>query len=157
MEGLTLRELSLRLAIPVSRLRYVVNKKVVPSIDWSVGEDEVGQPLHFDLDTAKRIGCAALLMQAGQKRNSVREIMQALQRMERMDLQQMQSPTIPRQGRSQAIDVVQVGDGVRFRRGTGGWDSGWLILGPPITLAPNFSPKICLTLDFEQIDLLLRA
>ncbi len=78
MEYLDLRELSARLSLRIDRLRYVLNQELVPHRDWFNAEDEVGRPRRFDLVTAVFIGCAAYLLEGGQKRDSVREIMRAI-------------------------------------------------------------------------------
>src|SRR5262245_39273149 len=81
MDNYDLKDLSECFGLPLDRLRYVFNQKLVPQRDWFIAEDEVGRPRQFDFVDAVFIGCAVYLLEAGVKRDAVRAYMQVVGRM----------------------------------------------------------------------------
>ena len=157
MEYLDLRELSARLSLRIDRLRYVLNQELVPHRDWFNAEDEVGRPRRFDLVTAVFIGCAAYLLEGGQKRDSVREIMRAIGRIQ-PDYRRnpLHLPILGHAVNSNANATVQVADGARVRWKVGRKDTGWIDPGPPLLRDDEFTPKVIVAMDFGLIRDLVR-
>ena len=156
LEYMELRELSNRIGIPVRKLRYVLDHDLVPNRDWFVAEGEVGQPRRFDSITAFFIACAAFLLNAGHKRDAVREIMRSTAMIYPDGKNPLRLPLLANviQGKSQA--ELLSGDGTHVRLRVGAKDSLWIACDDPKRRIKDFRPKVTVGVDVGLIrDLVL--
>ena len=87
-----------------------MNQELLPYRNLYILEDEVGRPRHFDTITAVFIGCAAFLLEAGHKRDSVRWIMQAIAEIQPQHTNRLKLPLLANAMMSPADSIVQVAD-----------------------------------------------
>lgn len=150
---LNLRQLSEGLKLPLSRLRYVVNQKLVPIRDWYTAEDEVGQPLKFNFVDCVFIACGFYLLEAGYKRDAVRFLLAKANKV----MPEARNPlNVPMAAwaltsRNTEPAFVQFGDKARVRWKVGTMDSGWLRVDALRTRDDDYDPKIVVAIDFGLI------
>ncbi len=157
MEYFELRELSERLEIPIERIRYIVNQDLVPFRDWLVAEDEPGQPHRYDLVDSLFIACATYLLDAGQKRDSVKEIMKMMGKIMPDARNPLHVPLMGWAVTSKEKATVQIADGLRIRWRHGSTDTGWVEVGPPRRRDDDFEPRVIVALDFGLIRDMVRG
>ena len=149
-EYLELSVLSERTGIPLRKLRYVVDHQLAPERSWSVIPDEIGHPRSFDTVSATFLVCSAFLLEAGCKRETVRQVMLSiLTQVTGRRSDAASSPLVQKAMKSQPA-LLQIGDGEQLRWMIGTtYDSGWL--DPKLRHVPDFNPKVTIQVNFALI------
>lgn len=147
-----IKTLSERTSIPVRQLRYVLDHKLVPQQTWFVDECSVGRARAFDEINAIFIACAAYLLNAGYKRESVRDFLTAtcnvMPEYKRNPLNYSQV-RIVLAGNSAAR--VQFGDGRYLRWITSRGPGNWIDTKVPGNTIATVSPKVIVELNISEI------
>lgn len=149
-----LQTISSRTGIPSRTLRYVVDHKMVPTLRVKTRDNEVGRPRVFADDYGVAIACAALLLQAGVRRETAENCIRILAAVNT-------KPESPSKGISIATvmerrpksAIVEFGDGVTCRLifPLDDFDSGWLSISPPARLAKDYKPSVTFSLDIGKL------
>ena len=151
LELFDLRDVSNRIGLPIRRLRYVLEQELVPNRTWFVVEDDVGHPRRFDRITAVYIACAAFLLEAGHKRDAIRELMEAISKVQPEGRNPFGVPTLAHAVLSQVSATVKFGDGRYVRWIVGKKDSGWVDPESPQKKLANCEPKIVVDINFGVV------
>lgn len=147
-----IKTLSERTSIPVRQVRYVMDQRLVPQQSWFVDEYAVGRARAFDETAAVFIACAAYLLDAGYKRESVRDFLTATCKvMPESKRNPLNYPVVRIIVAGNSTAKVQFGDGRYLRwitsRGTGSWiDTS--VAGNTVA---SVSPKVIVELNFSEI------
>jgi hypothetical protein len=160
MNSMDIKTLSQRTGIPVRRLRYVLDNDLISpmawniedcEIEWGADENAVGRPRTFNEITAVYMASAAYLLDAGCKRDSVRDMLEAIGRFAPPAKRQFRMPAVATALTGTTAAYVEIGDGrfVRWRLGNKTYD--WIDAVPPLTDAKEASPKVIIGLDIGQI------
>jgi hypothetical protein len=144
--------LSERTSIPVRQIRYVMDHELVPQQSWVVGEYSVGRARAFDEIAGIFIASAAYLLNAGYKRESVRDFLTATCNvMPEMKRNPLNFPEARIVLAGNGAARVQFGDGRYLRwitsRGTG----NWIDTKVPGNRVATVSPKVIVELNFGEI------
>jgi hypothetical protein len=149
-----LQTISSRTGIPSRTLRYVMDHKMVPTIRVKILDNEVGRPRVFADDYGVAIACAALLLQAGVRRETVENCLRILAALNT-------NPSSPAKGISIATilqqkpesAIVDFGDGVtgRLRIPDTTVDTGWMSIEPLARLDKSYCPKVTISIDVGQL------
>lgn len=65
-----LQELAQRTALPLRKLRYVVDHDLVPELHYKLAHDEAGRPRRFASDVGFAIACVTSLLEGGLQRTA---------------------------------------------------------------------------------------
>lgn len=137
--------------ISVRNVRYVLDHELVPERDWIVDEHAIGRSRVFSNFSGVVIACAAYLLAAGYKRDSVRELLRAISIPRRQVRNKFGLPHFAEVLTSDGPAKVQVADG-RFVRWIIGekaddWLDSW---ARPISTA-GLTPKITVEINVAAI------
>ena len=152
-----LRELSRRVDVPVRRLRYVLDHGLVPQRDWFLADNEAGTPRKFDNITAVFIACAAFLLDAGYRRESIRDFMLAVGQLYPQGRNPLRLPLLANAITSNTDATIAIGDATHVRCTAGKKDSGWYRIGNKPTADTSYIPKVVVQVDLSQIRDLVQA
>src|SRR5438045_8059 len=72
-----LHDLSKRTGVPLRKLRYCVDHELVPPRTWLIADDEPGKPRQFDRIGAVYLICAVRLLEAGFRRDAVKQMVKS--------------------------------------------------------------------------------
>ena len=149
-----LQELARRTALPLRRLRYVVDHDLVPGLNYRLASDEAGRPRQLAQDAAFGVACVAALLQGGMKRTEATSFIAAL----------LDFPYRTKKGESWpghhilSRFLTAGGDGhVRLGDGVNLWleltihdhllDTGWRERRTGAALAKGYAPRLVIDLD----------
>ena len=148
-----------RTRIPVRKVRYVLDHRMLPGLRTKSDEERVGHPRVFVDSEALGIAFAAALLEGGVKRDLVVDFLDFL-----VSYNVREDPKRRRKhvtayeeafaSRSSTI-VAMVGDGVNMRTRIGGWDSGWIQPGTFVPLK-DFHPRVTIQVDLAALKKALR-
>lgn len=149
-----LQTISSRTGIPSRTLRYVVDHKMIPTLHVTTRDNEVGRPRVFADDYGVAIACAALLLQAGVRRETAENCLRILAAVNT-------KPEAPSKGISIATvmerrfksAIVEFGDGItgRLFLPFDDVDTGWLSMKPLAQLAKDYRPSVIFSLDIGRL------
>ncbi len=148
-----LQTIASRTGVPVRTLRYVMDHKIVPNVRARLLTNEVGRPRVFADDFGVGIACAALLLEAGVRRETVTnciKIMAELNtRLHSLDRGISVATVIEKRLNAS----VQFGDGKtgRLFLTDEEIDSGWITIEPVAKLGPSYQPTVMFELPLGHI------
>ncbi|MDB5345003.1 MAG: hypothetical protein JWP89_3380 [Schlesneria sp.] len=152
-----IKSLSERTGIPVRQIRYVLDHELAPHRTWFIDESAVGRARTFDEITGIIIACAVYLLDAGYKRDSIRDLITTVSRPMPKSLKNpLRLPIIAGAVMGTRSAKVQFADG-RFVR----WIidekvSDWYV--SHAATQPGFVPKVTIEIDIGKIrDLVLQG
>jgi hypothetical protein len=150
---MNLQSIAERTGLPLRTLRYVVDHKLVPNLRVRVSEHEVGRPRLFADDVGVAIACAALLLEAGLKRDAVERIIHALAELNFRPENPRKGLTIADIIRNRTPAVILIGDGKNCRGliESESLDSGWLQVRPLARLAKDYAPMVVVQFDLGRL------
>lgn len=145
-----IQTLQARTGLSARRIRYVIDHEIVPNLVVNVERNTQGKPRVFSEDMAIGIACAAILLDVGLSRETVRYVIENLAKIP-WNLDRGKSSMIVNLLLSNFPATLQLGDGVYLRLFSGSYvDSGWV---DPKTLKrlKGYEPRIVVELDLGQI------
>lgn len=148
---MNIKTLSERIAIPVRKIRYVIDHDLVPESTWYVDEFTAGRARVFDESGAVFIACAAYLLNAGYKRDSVRELLSAVGKIMPTGRNPLGLPIMELFLTSQEAARVQFADGLYVRWLTAGGTGEWIDPANPKASQSHLVPKVVVDLNFSEI------
>lgn len=168
---LTLAAISERTGIPVERLRYVVDQKILPDTrrETPVGSEGRGRPRVYTEFQAFTLGCAALLLDAGLRRRAVTTCIEALMEPRRPAGVDVPNGLLSIAFRRPQTTYVEVGDGrfvrlggipswgVRARTAGAASTAGWHDVETPRVETPGVEPLVTVRIDAAKLRRLLGA
>ncbi len=144
-------QLSERTGLSVRLIRYVLDHKLVPPQHWFVDEHAVGRARVFDEFTGVFIACAACLLEAGYKRDSVREFLNSIGKVMPMGRNPLHHSILKNVVISRGAGRVQYGDG-RYIRWQESQSSGeWLDSTTQPMKPSEVTPKVIVELNVSEI------
>lgn len=155
-----IKTLSERTGIPVRQIRYIIDNEMVPDGAWSVDDLAVGRARSFTDSGAIYVTCAALLLNAGYKRDSITNLMRVVTMSVPVRVPEGWMPQtlsffdyiVARSGTGR----LQYADGLYSRWLTDDYKSEWIEVAKPNAANPNLIPKVLLELNIGEIrDLVL--
>lgn len=149
-----LQSLQQRTGIPIRRLRYVVDHRLVPELYIDLTPHEAGRPRRFAEDVGFGIVCAARLLDLGLPHKVIRRFLDGM-----LQIELPASKRGPAKGAlvavlEQGIDAcAELGDGlnVRMLAPDVSYESPWFAVGNPAPLSKSYRPTVVVTLDLGQI------
>ena len=148
-----LQTLSQRTEIPVRRLRYCLDHRLIPGLSVKISANEAGRPRKFHEDVGFGIACAATLVEVGFGRKTIREFLKGLLSI------YLESPSGERELALTAVLTTSVdaraefGDGLNVRLICPqlGHDGRWRCPGNPAPLDVSYRPTTYFGLDLGKI------
>ncbi len=154
-----------RARLPVRKIRYVVDQRILPRMRRRVQKQLAGQPRDFTDMTGYHIACAACLLEAGVQRPVVVEMMARLAdmpwppagRAEGRPSRTQRALPRPRTAIEAlyhgpgADAAVLVGDGVNLRVRLRGIDTGWVEPRSGARLDESYRPVVVVYLNLAPL------
>lgn len=148
-----LQTLAIRTGVPIRKLRYVLDHRLLPGMRIKHALEFVGHPRSFAEHEGFGIACAAALVEAGVRRESISLFMDALCG---LVLKSQSKRRIPRtvflaafeDGAEPAIAIIADNAVVRFTIKQ--FDSGW-IEPRAFNRISDFSPRVTIQLDLAKL------
>jgi hypothetical protein len=147
-----LQELAERTGIPLRTLRYVVDSRLLPGLEFEIAEREAGRPRRLAKDVAFGVACAGVLLYGGVRRATTHFFMASV-----LDLRHELKTGMVWSGHeiiSNFLEIGQtgqarLGDGVnvrlQFATTLGNFDTHWLESGHS-KLPVGYCPKLLIDL-----------
>lgn len=143
-----------RTRIPVRKVRYVLDHRLLPGLRTKSDDERVGHPRVFIDSEVLGIACAAALLEGGVKRDLVVSFLDFLvsynvrstPKRQRKHVSAYEEAFISNSSKIEAM----VGDTVNMRIRIDDWDSGWI---QPRTFAPlkDFHPRVTIQVDLAAL------
>jgi hypothetical protein len=150
--------------LPLRKLRYVLDHRLLPGLRVKVAENAVGRPRYFTEFEAFGIACAATLLVAGLKREAVVGFMDGLAELT------WDGPPSARERPSSSEDkrsfdrialyvafterkpsLALLADGTNVRIQVGSRDTGWRQPRTLAKLSEDYQPRATVHLDLAQL------
>lgn len=147
---MNIQTLQARTGLSARRIRYVIDHEIVPNLVVNVERNTQGKPRVFSEDKATLIACAAILLDVGLSRETVRYLIGNLAKIP-WNFDRQEPPMIERLLATDFPVTVELGDGVYLRiSSTSHSHSGWF---EPKTLKrfEDYQPRVIVELDLGQI------
>ena len=136
--------------LSIRKIRYVMDHELVPNRTWFIDESAVGKARTFDEITTIFIACAAYLLDAGYKRESVRELITAISApMPKNQRNPLRLPIIATAVKDTESAKLQFADGRYVRWVVTGNVGDWFV--SRFETQSNLNPKIIIEIDIGQI------
>lgn len=142
--------------LPARLVRYILDQRLLPGLRVRLQRHLVGQPRSFTALEGFGIACAAVMLQGGIRRQIVIDVFDFL-----ADMTWTFSKHPPRARPRKAVEAlfneirsplqVIIADGVHIRLLVGKIDTGWLEPKTQAQLAPQYQPRITITLDLKRL------
>lgn len=152
-----IRTLSERTGIATRQIRYVLDHELVPERTWFPDEHRVGRSRTFDETTAIFIACAAFLLDAGYKRDAVRNLMASVGVVRATGRNPLNLPVLANVLTGNGVARVQFGDGKYVRWIQGRTVGEWIQPGPPAEAIGDTAPYVIVELNVSEIRNLVRG
>lgn len=146
-----IRTLSERTGFSIRQIRYVIDHELVPQRGWFVDEHAVGRARQFEDTTAILIACAAYLLEAGYKRDSVSHLLNAISQVKPTNRNQLGLPLIAGILTSNSVGQAQFGDGQYVRWITNRSTGKWIDPGESNKSVAELTPKVIVELNVGEI------
>jgi hypothetical protein len=159
------QEIARRTGLPVRKVRYVLDQRVLPGMRGRPQTHLAGQPRSFTDREGFYIACAAVLLEGGVQRRTVVEV---LARLPDLPWPLPGSGDAPQTLRQRAVGrprsavealylggggpaLVLIGDAVNLRLQVGGVDTGWLEPRSLARLDEGYRPRVTIQLNLEPL------
>ena len=147
----SLSELANATGLPVRKLRYVMDHKLVPERNWFVDDSSPGTPRKADQITGCLVIAAARLLAAGLKREVVGEMLEALGRIYESKRGNLGLPKIAEAFLGNPDCFVLYADRSHIRLIVGKQDSGWYRIGKKLTKAQDYTASVTTQVNLGEI------
>lgn len=153
LEFFELATISERTGLSMRRLRYCADEELAPHRQWFTSPNETGRARKIDSITAIFLACAGFLLEAGVKREAVKSLMGMVARFPApADVRTpLRTLLAARATVWNEQAVVQVGDATHVRWKLGEEHTGWISIRTKRTLAPDYRPKVIISVDLGQV------
>ena len=163
--SMELQTIADRTQLPLRKLRYVLDHRLLPGLRVKIDGNEVGRPRYFTDYEAFGVACAAALLGGGVKREAVIHFMNAMTKLTWEGAPYAKQPGSSHLERVKKLEkvafytaysktgaaIAMLGDGVNIRVYGKGGDTGWR---QPQTLArlnEEYRPLIVVQLDLARL------
>jgi hypothetical protein len=162
-----LQDIADAVRLPVRKIRYVLDQGLLPGCRGKVQKHAVGRARHLTVLEGCFIGAGALLLEAGVRRRTIRNMLQALAELPALHSWQGQPSLLQRAvGSKQNISLLQaayrfahageptamlIGDGSHLQIRSGPLSTAWLENRSGVALTPDYVPLVLIQLDLTGL------
>lgn len=145
-----LTELADRSGVDRRKLRYVLDHDLVPELHIVIHDKEWGRPRYFAEDVGFGIVCAARLLEAGFRHDTIKGFLRAL-----IEIKFKPGDPLPALAyvlqRQELPSYADFGDELAIRLRVGGHDFGWVTAVKKAKPIEFFDPVVTITLNIGFI------
>jgi hypothetical protein len=164
IDALEIQEIARRVALPVRKLRYVIDQRILPGMRGRLQEERAGRPRAFTKVEGYFVGIAATLLDAGVQRGTITEL---LARLTDAAWPPPGADLPPPSGLQRAITQpktvaeamylapgkgasICLGDGGNLRFRLRGIDSGWVV-PRRLNRLQDYRPRVVIELHLDSL------
>jgi len=149
-----LQTIARRTQLPVRKIRYVLDHRLLPGLRVAGQPDAVGRARHVTDLEGFSIACAAVLLEAGVRKQAVEQLIDGL----------AAYPVREIAGRRRPVTAIEaaflsptaqaealLGDGTNYRFRVGKTDTGWIQPKTFARLAADYQPRAVIRLDLARL------
>jgi hypothetical protein len=146
-----LSELSSRTGLSLRKLRYCIDKELLPGEYCYSEESAVGQARQLTLEAAVFLACAAVMLESGCKREIVRLFMRHVLREVKAVRNPLRRPLILAGVRGEKDAHVELADGEHLRMVVGQEKTEWASLSKSWSRNPTHEPNVVISINVGRI------
>lgn len=147
-----LQTIAARTNLPLRKLRYVFDHRLLPGLQVKHATEMIGHPRYLTPLEALGVACAAALVEGGLRREAITTVLDGLMARQSVPARQKSGLTLLEKASQPGVSpaLASLADGDYLRLHVGNHDTKWLKRGT-FAKAQDYRPRVVVQVDLAAI------